>query len=130
MEAAKSLPQTKFLPQTFNKLVEELPSPIKMDHELPVTKQSNATEPSGDIVALGETSLEEIDKLMEELRFACDYLRSEGERVRRINARYAHLTWTASDSVKVITESMGKWRVTEMEAEPRQSKSIRRTGPQ
>ena len=131
MEAAKFLPQTKSLPQTFNnKLIEELPSLIKMDQELPVTKQSNATEPSGDIVALGETSIEEIDKLMEELRFARDYLRSEGERVKRINARYAHLTRTASDSVKVITESMGKWRVTEMEAEPRQSESIRRTGPQ
>ena len=35
---------------------------------------------------------------MEELRVARDYLRSEGERVRRINARYAHLTRTASDS--------------------------------
>ena len=67
---------------------------------------------------------------MEELRAARDYLRSEGERVRSINARYAHLTRTASASVKIITESMGKWRTTEMEAEPRQSDSIRRVGPQ
>ena len=104
------------MPQTFNKLIEELPTLIKKDQELPVTKLSNATEPSGDIVALGKTSIEEIDKLLEELGFARDYLRSEGERVKRINARYAHLTRTASDSVKVITESMGKWRVTEMEA--------------
>jgi hypothetical protein len=43
-------------------------------------------------------------------------LRYEGERVRRINARYAHLTRTASASVKIIAESMGKWRTTEMEA--------------
>ena len=53
---------------------------------------------------------------MEELRIARDYLRSEGERVRRINAQYAHLTRTASASVKIIAESMGKWRTTEIEA--------------
>ena len=114
MEAAKSLPPAKPLPPTFAKLIEELPGLI--NQEVPVAKQSNATEPGGDIVALGETSIGEIEKLMEELRVARDYLRSEGERVRSINARYAHLTQTASDSVKVITESMGKWRVTEMEA--------------
>ena len=51
---------------------------------------------------------------MEELRVARDYLRTEGERVRSINARYAHLTRTASALVKVIAESMGKWRVTEI----------------
>jgi hypothetical protein len=50
------------------------------------------------------------------LRTARDDLRSEGARVRRINARYAHLTRTASASVKIIAESMGKWRTTEMEA--------------
>jgi hypothetical protein len=104
MEAAKSLPQT------FENLIDV----IKED--FPVTKRSSATEPSGDIVALGDTSIEEIEKLMEELRVARDYLRTEGERVRSINARYAHLTQTASASVKIIAESMGKWRVTEMEA--------------
>ena len=116
MEAAKALPPAKPLPPTFAKLLKTLPDLIKADQELPVAKRSDATEPGGDIVALGETSIEEIDKLMEELRVARDYLRTEGERVRSINARYAHLTRTASDSVKVITESMGKWRVTEMEA--------------
>jgi len=114
MEAAKSLPQAKPLPPSFDKLIKELPGLINQD--FPVTKHSSATEPSGGIVALGETSIEEIEKLMDELRVARDYLRTEGERVRSINARYAHLTRTASDSVKVITESMGKWRVTEMEA--------------
>ena len=116
MEAAKFLPQTKSLPQTFNKLIEELPALIKMDQELPVTKQSNATEPGDDIVAFGDNSIGEIEKLMEELRTARDYLRSEGERVRRINAHYAHLTRAASASVKIIAESMGKWRTTEIEA--------------
>ena len=114
MEAAKPLPQTKSLPHSFEKLIEELPGLI--NQELPAAKQSNTTENGDDIVAFGDASIGEIEKLIEELRAARDYLRSEGERVKSINARYAHLTRTASDSVKIIAESMGKWRVTEMEA--------------
>jgi hypothetical protein len=113
MEAAKQLPQT------FDKLIKTdmtFPGLIKTGQELPVAKQSNAAEPGDDIVAFGDTSIGEIEKLMEELRVARDYLRSEGERVKQINARYAHLTRTASASVKIISESMGKWRVSEMEA--------------
>jgi len=128
MEAAKPLPQTKSLPQSFEKLIEELPGLI--NQELPAAKQSNTTENGDDIVAFGDASIGEIEKLIEELRAARDYLRSEGERVKSINARYAHLTRTASDSVKIIAESMGKWRVPEMEPEPRRSDSIRRIGPQ
>ena len=128
MEAAKPLPQTKSLPHSFEKLIEELPGLI--NQELPAAKQSNTTENGDDIVAFGDASIGEIEKLIEELRAARDYLRSEGERVKSINARYAHLTRTASDSVKIIAESMGKWRVPEMEHEPRRSDSIRRIGPQ
>jgi hypothetical protein len=114
MVAAKPLPQAKLLPQTFEKLIEELPGLI--NQELPAAKQSDTKEPGDDIVAFGANSIGEIEKLMEELRTARDYLRSEGERVRRINAQYAHLTQTASASVKIIAESMGKWRTTEIEA--------------
>ena len=128
MEAAKPLPQTKSLPHSFEKLIEELPGLI--NQELPAAKQSNTTENGDDIVAFGDASIGEIEKLIEELRAARDYLRSEGERVKSINARYAHLTRTASDSVKIIAESMGKWRVPEMEPQPRRSDSIRRIGPQ
>ena len=62
----------------------------------------------------GATSIADIDKLMEELQTARNYLQSEGERVRRITARYAHLAQTASASVKIIAESVGKWRDAEM----------------
>ena len=112
MQAAKSLPPA------FDTLIKtDMTSPglIKADQELSVAKQSNAAEPGDDIVAFGANSIGEIEKLMEELRIARDYLRSEGERVRRINAQYAHLTQTASASVKLIAESMGKWRTTEIE---------------
>ena len=91
---------------------------IKMDRGLPVGRQSSATEPGDEIVAFGAISIREIEKLMEELRTARDYLQSEGERVWRMNARYAHLTRTASASVKVIAESMGKWRTSELDAAP------------
>ena len=87
---------------------------IKSDQGLSGARPSqSAAEPGDDIVAAGALSIGEIEKLMEELSSARDYLRAEGERVRRINARYAHLTRTASASVKIIAESMSKWRTSE-----------------
>ena len=43
-----------------------------------------------------------------------DYLQSEVERIRRDAARYAHLTQSASSSVKMISEGMEKWRKTDL----------------
>ena len=124
MEVAKSLPPTV---DTLVKTDMTLPGLIKADQELPAATHSNATEPHDDIVAFGASSIGEIEKLLEELRAARDYLRSEGERVRRVNARYAHLTRTASASVKIISESMGKWRTTEMEAATEAEPGMRRS---
>ena len=67
-----------------------------------------------DVLKAGATSIAEITKLMDELQAARDYLRAEGERVQRMAERYAHLTNTASASVKIISESMGKWRNPEL----------------
>ena len=113
MNAEKSLPSINF---------DTLTNLIKSDKALAGGNRSNASEPGDDIIAAGAISVAEIEKLMEELGTARDYLKAEGERVRRINARYAHLTSTASASVKIIAESMGKWRTTEIE-------SIHRAGP-
>ena len=113
MDALKSL-SLAFDPAV--KTDQTSPSPNKPDELLTGGRQSNGTEPGDDILARGATSIAEIEKLMEELRTARDYLKAEGERVRRANARYAHLTSTASASVKIIAESMGKWRTTEIEA--------------
>jgi hypothetical protein len=66
-----------------------------------------------DILAAGATSIADIDKLVGELQIAREYLQSEGERVRQVNARHAHLARTASASVKIISESLGKWRNSE-----------------
>jgi len=69
-----------------------------------------------DILATGAASIADMEKLMEELQTARDYLQAEGERVRRLTTRYAHLTKTASASVKIIAESLGKWRSPELES--------------
>jgi hypothetical protein len=69
--------------------------------------------PCEDALLAGAASIADIDKLMAELQTARDFLQSEAERVRRMNARYAHLAQTASASVKVIAESLGRWRDTE-----------------
>jgi hypothetical protein len=63
-----------------------------------------------DVLQAGAKSIAEIERLMGELHAARDYLQSEGERIRRDAARYAHLTQSASSSVKIISESMQQWR--------------------
>ena len=57
--------------------------------------------PCEDALLAGAASIADIEKLMTELQTARDFLQSEAERVRRMNARYAHLAQTASASVKV-----------------------------
>jgi hypothetical protein len=99
---------------------------IKSDQGLSGARPPQAVEPGDDVVAAGALSIGEIEKLMEELSSARDYLRAEGERVRRINARYAHLTRTASASVKIIAESMSKWRTSEADAGREADGALRR----
>ena len=74
-------------------------------------KSPSAAGLCDDILAAAATSIADIDKLIEELQIARDYLKAEGDRVHRLTTRYAHLTRTASASVKVIADSLGKWRV-------------------
>jgi hypothetical protein len=68
------------------------------------------SEPCEDALIAGERSIADIDKLMGDLQTARDYLQSEAERVRQVNGRYAHLAQTASASVRIIAENLGKWR--------------------
>jgi ketopantoate hydroxymethyltransferase len=86
-------------------------------------KPVSVAVPCNDVVAAGATSIADIEKLMGELLIARDYLQAEGERVRRVTARYAHLTQTASASVKVIAESLGKWRNPELESQVHAARS-------
>jgi len=86
---------------------------------VPSNRLSSVPETSDDIVtsndamAAGAASIADIERLMAGLQTARDYLQAEGERVRRVNANYAHLAQTASASARVIVESIGKWRIPE-----------------
>jgi hypothetical protein len=73
------------------------------------------TEPSSETIAalvkkVGAPSIAEIEKLIGDLQAARSYLESEGARIQHEMTRYAHLSDTASASVKIITESLGQWR--------------------
>ena len=59
---------------------------------------------------VSSTSIAEIEKLVSELQAVRNYLKVEGDRIQQEMARYAHLSDTASASVKIIAESLGQWR--------------------
>lgn len=121
MEAAKSeLPTSDSTNVTTDEVI-----------RVPLRSNRQATEPDpfDAVLAAGATSIAEIEQLMRELQATRDYLKTEGERVRSINARYANLTQTASASVKIISESIGKWRNNELEAAFPAEARTRRSNP-
>jgi hypothetical protein len=69
------------------------------------------SETIGELVQkVGAPSIAEIDRLISDLQGARNFLKAEAERIQQETARYAHLSDTASASVKIITESLGQWR--------------------
>jgi hypothetical protein len=100
---------------TVRRLEEEVRELVR-GHRPGKTADPTTSSPVTDVLAIGVTSIADVEKLMGELLIARDYLQSEGERVRQANARYAHLAQTASASVKTIAESLGRWRNTTSEA--------------
>jgi hypothetical protein len=74
-----------------------------------------ARDPYSDVTVAGTKAIEDIERLMGELLVTRDYLEAEGERVRQMSARYAHLAQTASASAKIIADSIGKWHNPEPE---------------
>ncbi len=56
------------------------------------------------------TSIAEIEKLISDLETARNYLKAEGDRIQQEMTRYAHLSDTASASVKIIAERLRQWR--------------------
>jgi hypothetical protein len=59
---------------------------------------------------VGAASIAEIEKLIGELQEAKDFLQSEGDRVQREVANYTNLTQMASASVKIISDTVTRWR--------------------
>jgi hypothetical protein len=56
------------------------------------------------------SSVQEIDRLIAELQTLRELLQAEGARVQREITEYAHLSQSAMQSTKVITESLAKWK--------------------
>jgi hypothetical protein len=54
--------------------------------------------------------MQDIDNLIHELQTVREILRSEGERVQREIAGYAHLSQAARKSTKVIADSVTQWK--------------------
>jgi hypothetical protein len=79
--------------------------------EAPSTR---STETDAEIAPLiekiGTTSIGEIEKLIDELQEAKNFLQSEGERIQRETARYTNLAQTASASVEIIFDTVRGWR--------------------
>jgi hypothetical protein len=82
-------------------------------------RQRNETEPAAEPVAdsltalvrrVSGASLEEIDRVILDLRGVRDMLRDEGERVSRELAGYASLSHAAMTAMRVIGESLNQWK--------------------
>ena len=61
-------------------------------------------------VGFRENLPERLDRLMGELHTLRELLQSEGARVQREITEYAHLSQSAMQSTKIITESLAKWK--------------------
>ena len=59
---------------------------------------------------VGATSIAEIERTIGQLQEARDFLQSEGERVQRETEQYTSLTQMASASVKIISDTVARWR--------------------
>jgi len=62
------------------------------------------------IQTMSSTPAVELDRLIDELQEARDYLQSECERIERETTGYVELSQTALESVKIIADTVGEWR--------------------
>jgi hypothetical protein len=56
------------------------------------------------------SSVQEIDRLIAELQTLRDMLQAEGARVQREITEYAHLSQSAMQSTRIISDSLSKWK--------------------
>jgi hypothetical protein len=81
--------------------------------DLPPLQPSAQTEADTEIVPriqeINATSIAEIDRLMDELQLAKEFLQSERERVEQETIRYANLAQLASVTTKIILDAVSQW---------------------
>jgi hypothetical protein len=56
------------------------------------------------------SSVQEIDRLISELQAVREMLQAESARVQREITEYAHLSQSAMQSTKIISDSLSKWK--------------------
>src|SRR5262249_61569256 len=76
----------------------------------PTRKSETELEIAPLVQKVGAISIAEIEKMIGELQEAKDFLQSEGERVQRETEHYTTLTQMASASLKIISDTVAKWR--------------------
>jgi hypothetical protein len=81
--------------------------------DLPPLQPSAQTEVDTEIAPhiqkITATSIAEIDRLMDELQLAKEFLQSERERVEQETIRYANLAQLASVTTKIILDAVSQW---------------------
>jgi two-component sensor histidine kinase len=101
---------------------------VRRDVALLRRQQRNGTETAGDPAAdnlnalirrVSSASMEEIDRVINELQTVRDMLRNEGERVSREVAGYASLSHAAMTAMKVIGDSLTQWKSSPNRSGPR-----------
>lgn len=94
-------------------------------------------EPAGEAVAenvnsviqrVAGASIEEIERVIGELQGVREILRSEGERVQREISGYANLSQAAMASMKIISESLTRWKPAPARSEPARLEPAREEG--
>jgi len=82
--------------------------------EMSLPAEAAAEPPSQNVGYLVQrvalASMNEIDNVISEMQNLREILRNEGERVQGEIASYANLNQTALSSMKIISESMYRWR--------------------
>jgi hypothetical protein len=88
---------------------------VETPQEAPQSAVPCPAEPSPPLVPAtlpldGAKTIQAIDQLIVELQETREYLQKEGDRIARASARYTQMSEAASASVKIISETVRRWR--------------------
>jgi hypothetical protein len=78
--------------------------------ELEITRELPVDNVNSLVRRVADQSADEIEHLITELQAARDILRGEADRLQRELLGYADMSQTAMTSIKVIGESVAKWK--------------------
>jgi hypothetical protein len=91
----------------------------RRQRELAPNNETNAENVNALIQRVSGASMEEIDRVIAELRAMREMLRTEGERVSREISGYASLSHAAMTAMKVNGDSLAQWKSAPSQIDPR-----------